>query len=1122
MPAHNTTMGHNNNHLYTGFRLYYLEVWNWGTFHRKIWRMLPSGHTCLLTGANGSGKSTLADALLTLLVPNNKRNYNQASGAERRRERDERTYVLGAYGKIKSEESYTSKTQYLRGNDDYSVILACFYNEARDQYVTLAQVFWLQESEINKFFVVARERLEIKQHFSEFASIQELRKRLERLENVRVLDRFSSYSNLFRKFFNLRSDKALDLFNQTVAIKEIGELNGFVRTHMLEKADFEARISELRQNFENLTRSYEAMRKAEEQRNKLRPLLEEAADFARISLELSEFEQCLDAVPDYFARRAIAILEQAAAQAEAELVQARINLEKIDSELDGLAEAQRSLDIAISTDETGQRIWQLDEQIKHLNERIRDRQRQESKYSQLARSLNFPPYTDEQTFAMFRTKASEQLPSLATGLQKAGDERVRLQVQKRTLEERGTELTSELESLRQRSSQIPHQSLQLRSRILSDLGINEEDIPFVGELLQVRPEARDWEGAIERLLHSFGLCLLVSEQHYRSFSQYVSHTNLQGRIVFLRVNPHQSSAARRRLDSDSVIYKLEIKPDTPFHSWLRNELIERFDYICCEDMSRFQQESYAITMSGLIKGGKVRHEKDDRRALNDRRNYILGWNNYNKIQALESELTEVVQNLRAVGETIATIEKDRTQREQQQQRLNQFLAFDDFSLIDWKTEEHNREALEAQKQELQSSSDRLQQLQAQRDEIKQQIQAVQQVFAAAQRSTHNVERDIADYQKQRADCETRRRNFAPETVEFYAERIGSRCTRESGTQADLTALERQVQRSYQQSIREAQDRLVELRSSIEQAMTNYKRDYPTETADVDASVRAIDDFAQMLEVIEREDLPRHTQRFKALLNEKIVDDISMFQSRLEQQVDEIQHSIATLNISLRTIDYTPTTFIQLESEPNRDADIQEFKRMLRECFPDSGQLEPAEEANETSFHKIKTLIERFDTEERWTAKVTDVRNWLNFSASEKDKIDETVKQYYSDSSGKSGGQKVKLAYTILASAIAYQFGLDHEQHADESFRFVVIDEAFSKTDLTNARYAMELFKHLGLQLLVVTPQDKIHVVQPYIGACHLVTNNQEGNDSHVYNVEREVLFTASEATMPVLDYDYSF
>ena len=55
-----------------GFRLQYMEVYNWGTFHEKIFKINPKGNNSLLTGANASGKSTYIDALLTLLVPEKK------------------------------------------------------------------------------------------------------------------------------------------------------------------------------------------------------------------------------------------------------------------------------------------------------------------------------------------------------------------------------------------------------------------------------------------------------------------------------------------------------------------------------------------------------------------------------------------------------------------------------------------------------------------------------------------------------------------------------------------------------------------------------------------------------------------------------------------------------------------------------------------------------------------------------------------------------------------------------------------------------------------------------------------------------------------------------------------
>ena len=35
-----------------GFKLDYMEVWNWGTFNGKVFRLNPQGNNSLLTGAN--------------------------------------------------------------------------------------------------------------------------------------------------------------------------------------------------------------------------------------------------------------------------------------------------------------------------------------------------------------------------------------------------------------------------------------------------------------------------------------------------------------------------------------------------------------------------------------------------------------------------------------------------------------------------------------------------------------------------------------------------------------------------------------------------------------------------------------------------------------------------------------------------------------------------------------------------------------------------------------------------------------------------------------------------------------------------------------------------------------
>ena len=55
----------------------------------------------------------------------------------------------------------------------------------------------------------------------------------------------------------------------------------------------------------------------------------------------------------------------------------------------------------------------------------------------------------------------------------------------------------------------------MRSALCAALDLPEDDMPFAGELLQVREDERDWEGAAERLLRNFGLSLLVPDAPLR-------------------------------------------------------------------------------------------------------------------------------------------------------------------------------------------------------------------------------------------------------------------------------------------------------------------------------------------------------------------------------------------------------------------------------------------------------------------------------------------------------------------------------------------------------------------------------------------------------------------------------
>ena len=680
-----------------GFRLQRFEVLNWGTFNERIWVINLDGKTALLTGANGSGKSTLVDALLTLMVPNKSRNYNKASSASNKKERDEKSYVQGAYSRTRSEESYGSKPKFLRVKKEPSILLAYFNNCVTKKDVTLAQVLWIENGSVQKLFILADMELTIQNNFGLFKNIEELKKQLQ-TDKVECFKEFSKYSQQFRKRFGLQSPKALDLFNQIVSVKEIGSLNEFVRSQMLEKTDTQNNIRDLQKSFEDLTVCQAKIESASNQLNTLIPIVEESEKYKNIHSEITNLEKYLSFLPAFFAREKNNLLENRLKNIEQSLMQTKDKIGECDNQLETLDQKKKDLELDIHQDANGLRLRELTNEIDQSQKEISRKKKEAEYYDQLAQQLELPVYADSDIFYSARTKGEELKENIEAILKELDEKKDGKKEKRRELQKQKIELDSELQSLRSRKSQIPENNLKIRNRLVADLSLNENDLPFVGELLRVRPEAKEWEGVIERLLSSFGLYILVPEVHYQSTNAYIRKTNLRGRLTYFRVQPIPTSVTQRASDPKRIPHKLEIKPENQmFSEWLQSRLAKQYNYLCCETIEQFQHETRAVTREGLIKHDTERHEKNDTYSIDDSRRYILGWDNSSKIEAFENELTNINQDLNDVEGEIKILESKERQSNQQERWLHDFMRFTDFSEIDWHTKEKDMVKLQQEK-----------------------------------------------------------------------------------------------------------------------------------------------------------------------------------------------------------------------------------------------------------------------------------------------------------------------------------------------------------------------------------------------------------------------------------------
>jgi len=1094
-----------------GFRLQRLEVYNWGTFDGHVWTLQADGKNALLTGDIGSGKSTLVDAVTTLLVPAHRVAYNKAAGADSK-ERTLKSYVLGYYKTERNEDSAAAKPVALRDHNSYSVILGVFHNAGYDQTVTLAQVFWIKDTQGQpaRFYVGAERDLAIASDFADFGpEITALRKRL-RTGGVEVFDSFPPYGAWFRRRFGIDNDQALELFHQTVSMKSVGNLTEFVRNHMLEPFDVVPRITALIAHFDDLSRAHEAVLKAKRQIELLTPLVADCDRHMELANSTEELRACREALRPYFAGLKLELLDKRIALLDEEWMRQNARIHELTEHRDTQRAQAAELNHSIAAN-GGDRLERLAEDIRLKGGERDARKKKAERYAELVRAAGGHPGEDEAAFQAQYKESVRQLELTGTREAALQNDRTENEVELRQGRQQHDLLTGEIDSLKARRSNVPAEQVRMRTALCQALDLSEDEMPFAGELLQVREDAQDWEGAAERLLRNFGLSLLVPDTHYQRVSDWVDRTHLRGRLVYFRVRV-SSRGDLPALGPDSLVRKLAIKPDSPFYDWLERELARRFDVACCMTGEQFRRETRAITRTGQVKSPGGRHEKDDRHRIDDRRRYVLGWTNLGKIAVLEVEQQQLETHLGELGVRIARLQAEQGVLNEQRNVLVKLDEYRDFRELDWRSVAAEVARLDEEKRQLESASDLLRQLTGQLSEMEAVLTKTETRLEAKQTERARTEQKQEDARALQAQIQALLNEPGTSHVAHFTTLDGLRTEALGEHHLSVESCdnrERELREWLQARIDSEDKRIKTLGEKIIRVMTEYKETYRLETEEVDASIAAAFEYRAMLAALAADDLPRFEARFKELLNENTIREVANFQSQLAREREQIKERIMFINESLAQIDYNPGRYIRLEARLSPDVEIRDFQSELRACT--EGALTGSEDAqySEAKFLQVKHIIERFrgregqtELDRRWTAKVTDVRNGFMFAASERWREDDSEHEHYSDSGGKSGGQKEKLAYTILAASLAYQFGLEWGAVRSRSFRFVVIDEAFGRGSDESAHYGLRLFAQLNLQLLIVTPLQKIHIIEPFVNSVGFV-HNEDGRISRLRNLSIE-------------------
>jgi uncharacterized protein YPO0396 len=898
-----------------GYRLHRLEVFNWGTFDKRVWRLSPDGTTALLTGDIGSGKSTLVDALTTLLLPSHRISYNKAAGADAK-ERTLRSYVEGHYKSERIESTGTSRPVGLRDHRHYSVVLGVFANEGFDETVTLAQVFHQKDraGQPDRFFVTSPKQLSIEVDFTDFGpDLTDLRRRL-RSGGAEIHNVFPDYARHLRRLLGIKSEQAMELFHQTVSMKSVGNLNEFVRNHMLEPVDAADKVRDIVTHFEDLTKAHDAVKRAREQLGALLPLVATSDRYDDALARRSELEHQRNAVRLFIAELRIRLLTEEIAAHEAVRASRDQAATEAKAAHDGLVREREAL-ITERAAAGGDRVSQLEQQAAAARTQAAERRQRRADFDKLVRSAGLADIPDVAAFASLSSNVTTTRGQLDAQLH-ALDGQIEASIAVRSdLRRAGNETSAELTSLATRRNNLPAAQLDVRTQLCADLGINDAELPFAGELLDVAEDFSAWRGAAERVLRSFALSLLVPQRHYDRVSHWVNEHRLTYRrsdgrtagirLVYERVptrrvplQPRSASGALMLADTIDIA-------DGPFREYLRDELLRRADLRCVDTIEQFRDERRAVTHEGQVRSGD-RHEKDDRSRADDPRSWVLGWINERKIAALTEHLVELQKQLVQAESRHSALCDQRDALATQRSALDGLAIFHSWTELDWAEADGRAIAAQQERQRLVSGSSAL-------AEIEQRLvgNEVRSTELRGKLDTLNGDVRVQDELIRRAkaarDADQQFVSSVDEADRSAArlsfDRLSARLGDAPPRSADACAA---AAESLTVGLQTAIDRVVRelggYAQSLLQYMNEVRRRWPEATTEMDANVEARGEFRAFHDRVATDDLPRFEEEFKRQLNMNTIRELAQFNNWLRRHSEEIHSRVDRINDALGAID----------------------------------------------------------------------------------------------------------------------------------------------------------------------------------------------------------------------------
>ncbi|MDN6477555.1 ATP-binding protein, partial [Corynebacterium variabile] len=641
-----------------------LQLVNWGGYdgaHRV--RFSPSA--TLLCGGSGSGKSTLMDAYIALMMPHTTPFNGASNGAVTGRARGEDQRNILSYGRGKIDETRTehgTRVRVLRGDgtDTWTAVAMTWVDASGPMKKRFTAVrAWYIPATARVLDDAVKVRGVIEGDFDltdlEDAASRRLSDAAVRATGLETMATDREFLARIHAVLGIGAagagTKAMNLLARIQAGQQITTVDELYKRMVLEEPDTFATADAVVEHFDELEGTRLRMVTAQRQVRALTPLREartrigDAAERLRLIKEIGQFRDDSSPAAMWRTSRRLDLLRAAEEELRSQAVDAE-SLVATHTAAAEAAEAERDSLIQVLRNSGGDRLETAERELGAARRRCEQITRTREKVEEDLIPLG-AVVTDEEAFTALVAQGKSALadPEVKAGVRESyAEARTAASVAR----DRWNELESEKKATAERTDNIPGELHAARAALAEAAGLSVDELPFVGELVEVRTEFEPWREAFNLALGGFATTLLIDETALPQFRAAINQVRTRIRVPFEGV---QTGQARITCDPRQLPGRLDYR-DTPFTGWLQDRLDQRFGFVCVDSAEELRAHRSALTVSGqMSQGARGAHGGHGRRN-------VLGFSSHRRVDELAGEIAAAKAEVEAASSEVSAAEAE--------------------------------------------------------------------------------------------------------------------------------------------------------------------------------------------------------------------------------------------------------------------------------------------------------------------------------------------------------------------------------------------------------------------------------------------------------------------------------